>query len=52
VKYAISAVLFLMLSITVLSQESSELSTPPNGDNERAEVSQVDRASQDFDRVP
>ncbi|MBZ5600139.1 MAG: DUF2911 domain-containing protein [Acidobacteriia bacterium] len=39
-KYALTAVVVLMLSVTVFSQESSELSTPPNGDNERAEVSQ------------
>jgi tetratricopeptide (TPR) repeat protein len=39
VKYALAAVMFL-LSITVTGQETSELSTPPNGDNEHAEVSQ------------
>jgi tetratricopeptide (TPR) repeat protein len=32
--------MFLMVSITVAGQETSELSTPPNGDNEHAEVSQ------------
>jgi tetratricopeptide (TPR) repeat protein len=40
VKSASFAVLFLTLSLTVFGQELSELSTPPNGDNERAEVSQ------------
>jgi hypothetical protein len=40
VKHALAAVLFLAFSITVVAQETSELSTPPNGDNERAEVSQ------------
>ena len=40
VKYALAAVLFLAFSITVVAQETSELSTPPNGDNEHAEVSQ------------
>ena len=39
-KHAIAAVLFLGFSITVAGQETSELSTPPNGDNEHAEVSQ------------
>ena len=39
-KSALAAVLFLMFSITVAGQETSELSTPPNGDNEHAEVSQ------------
>ena len=39
-KYALAAVMFLMFSITVSGQETSELSTPPNGDNEHAEVSQ------------
>ncbi len=39
-KYALAVVVLLMLSTTVFSQESSELSMPPNGDNERAEVSQ------------
>jgi Protein of unknown function (DUF2911) len=33
-------VLFMGLSVPVFSQESSELSIPPNGDNERSEVSQ------------
>jgi tetratricopeptide (TPR) repeat protein len=40
VKYALTAVVFLMFSMTVSAQETSELSTPPNGDNEHAEVSQ------------
>jgi tetratricopeptide (TPR) repeat protein len=40
VKYALAAAMFLMFSITLLGQEASELSTPPNGDNEHAEVSQ------------
>jgi len=40
VKATLTAVLFLMFSIAGASQETSELSTPPNGDNEHAEVSQ------------
>lgn len=40
VKYALATVLFLAFSITAVAQETSELSTPPNGDNEHAEVSQ------------
>ena len=40
VKYAIGAVMLLTLSVAVFGQESSELSLPPNGDAERAEVSQ------------
>lgn len=39
-KHTVAAVLFLMFSIAVAGQETSELSTPPNGDNEHAEVSQ------------
>jgi hypothetical protein len=39
-KFALAAVLLLMFSITAPAQETSELSTPPNGDNEHAEVSQ------------
>jgi hypothetical protein len=39
-KHTLAAVLFLMFSIAVAGQETSELSTPPNGDNEHAEVSQ------------
>ena len=39
-KHTLAAVLFLVFSITVSGQETSELSTPPNGDNEHAEVSQ------------
>lgn len=39
-KHALAAVLFLVFSITVAGQETSELSMPPNGDNEHAEVSQ------------
>lgn len=39
-KYALAVVMVLMLSGTALAQETSELSIPPNGDNERAEVSQ------------
>lgn len=34
------ATLILLLSALAVAQETSELSTPPNGDNERAEVSQ------------
>jgi tetratricopeptide (TPR) repeat protein len=40
VKSALAAIVFLMFSITVAGQETSELSTPPNGDNEHSEVSQ------------
>jgi Protein of unknown function (DUF2911) len=40
VKSALAAVMFLVFSMTVAGQETSELSTPPNGDNEHAEVSQ------------
>jgi hypothetical protein len=40
VKHLLAAVLFLGFSITVAGQETSELSMPPNGDNEHAEVSQ------------
>jgi Protein of unknown function (DUF2911) len=40
VKSALVAVMFLMFSIVVAGQETSELSTPPNGDNEHAEVAQ------------
>jgi len=40
VKSALAAVIFLVYSITVAGQETSELSTPPNGDNEHAAVSQ------------
>ena len=40
VKYALAAIVLLMSSITVAAQETSELSTPPNGDNEHAAVSQ------------
>jgi tetratricopeptide (TPR) repeat protein len=40
VKSAIAAVIFLAFSMTVAGQETSELSMPPNGDNEHAEVSQ------------
>ena len=39
-KYVYSAVLLMTLSTTMLAQETSELSLPPNGDNERSEVSQ------------
>lgn len=39
-KYALVAAMLLTLSVTVFGQETSELSTPPNGDAERSEVSQ------------
>lgn len=39
-KYALAAVMSLMFSMNVTAQETSELSTPPNGDNEHAQVSQ------------
>ncbi len=38
-KLAVSVMLLLIAAIA-LGQETSELSTPPNGDNERAEVVQ------------
>jgi len=40
VKYELVAILFLMFSITSSGQETSELSTPPNGDNQHAEITQ------------
>jgi tetratricopeptide (TPR) repeat protein len=40
VKSALTAIVFLMFSIAISGQETSQLSTPPNGDNEHAEVSQ------------
>jgi Protein of unknown function (DUF2911) len=40
VKYALAPFFFLVFSIAVAGQENSELSTPPNGDNEHAQVSQ------------
>jgi hypothetical protein len=39
-KSLLTAVIFLTFSLLLYGQETSELSTPPNGDNERAEVSQ------------
>ena len=39
-KYALAAAIILLSSTTVVAQEMSELSTPPNGDNEHATVSQ------------
>jgi len=39
-KYELVAILFLMFSITSSGQETSELSTPPNGDNQHAEITQ------------
>ena len=39
-KYALAPFLFLAFSIAVAGQENSELSTPPNGDNEHAQVTQ------------
>lgn len=39
-KYTLAALMLLMFSIAVSGQETSEISTPPNGDNERAEVTQ------------
>ena len=39
-KYLFAVVMLVMLPAALFSQELSELSTPPNGDNERAEVSQ------------
>lgn len=37
-KSALVAVVFLVFSIAVAGQETSELSTPPNGDNEHADA--------------
>ena len=39
-KSALGSVIFLLLSITVVGQETSQLATPPNGNNEHAQVSQ------------
>ena len=39
-KATLTAVLFLMFSIAVAGQETAELATPPNGENEHAEVAQ------------
>ena len=39
-KATLIAVLFLMFSIAVAGQETAELATPPNGENEHAEVAQ------------
>jgi tetratricopeptide (TPR) repeat protein len=39
-KHAFVAVLFLMFSMSGSAQETSEIATPPNGENEHAEVSQ------------
>ena len=39
-KYALAPFFFLVFSIAVAGQENSELSTPPNGDNEHAQVTQ------------
>ena len=39
-KYVLAAAIILLSSTTVVAQEMSELSTPPNGDNEHATVSQ------------
>ena len=39
-KFVLSAVFLAIFSLTVVSQETSQLATPPNGNNEHAEVSQ------------
>ena len=39
-KYLFAAILLLTLSPLSFAQETSEISTPPNGDNQKAEVSQ------------
>ncbi|HVO81461.1 MAG TPA: DUF2911 domain-containing protein [Terriglobales bacterium] len=39
-KYALAVLAVVMLWMTAFGQELSELSMPPNGDNQRAEVSQ------------
>jgi hypothetical protein len=39
-KHAFAVVTVLLLSLASFGQETSEIATPPNGDNERAEVSQ------------
>jgi tetratricopeptide (TPR) repeat protein len=40
VKYVLATIVFVVSSITLPGQETSELSTPPNGDNQHAEVLQ------------
>jgi hypothetical protein len=40
VKIVLAAVLFALFSFTLSAQETSELSTPPNGDNQHAAVTQ------------
>src|SRR6185312_6526601 len=40
VKYLFAAILLLALSPLSFAQETSEIATPPNGDNQKAEVSQ------------
>src|SRR6266550_4438784 len=40
VKHALTTVVLLTFSTIVAAQETSELSTPPNGDNQHAAVSQ------------
>ncbi|HEV8493874.1 MAG TPA: DUF2911 domain-containing protein, partial [Candidatus Angelobacter sp.] len=40
VKYIFAIILFAALSPVSVAQETSEISTPPNGDNQKAEVSQ------------
>jgi Protein of unknown function (DUF2911) len=39
-KYALTIVTFLIFAMVAQGQETSEISMPPNGDNERAQVSQ------------
>ncbi|WP_187148900.1 DUF2911 domain-containing protein [Candidatus Korobacter versatilis] len=39
-KFAWAAILLLMFSIVAAAQETSEVATPPNGDNQHASVSQ------------
>ena len=39
-KHAFAVMIMVLLSLASFGQETSELSIPPNGDNERAEVSQ------------
>ena len=39
-RYVFATFMFILVSVTLFGQELSEISTPPNGDNERAQVSQ------------
>jgi DUF2911 family protein len=39
-KIALATAMFLVFSMTATAQETSEIATPPNGDNQHAEISQ------------